>query len=162
MSEVTGRFEGAPSRRFRHYPEYRESGVEWLGEIPAAWDVQPLKNLASFSTGWTPPTGREDLYGGEHLWANISDLGPRVIETTEKTISDAAIREVRLRVADAGSLLFSFKLSIGTVSIAGVNMYTNEAIAAFAPSPLIDTGYFFSLLSHSGHVKTGLEHPVLV
>ena len=143
MSEVTGRFEGAPSRRFRPYPEYKESGVEWLGEIPAAWNVQPLKNLANFSTGWTPPTGREDLYGGEHLWANISDLGPRVLETTEKTISDAAIREARLRVAEGGSLLFSFKLSIGIVSIAGVDMYTNEAIATFAPSPLIDTGYLF-------------------
>ncbi len=66
-----------------------------------------------------------------------------MLQTTEKTISDAAIREARLRVAEAGSLLFSFKLSIGTVSIAGVDMYTNEAIATFAPSTSIDTGYLF-------------------
>ena len=143
MTAVTERIDEAPSRRFRPYPEYMDSGVDWLGEIPASWEVQPLKYLATFSTGWTPPTGREDLYGGEHLWANISDLGPRVLDKTEKTISDAAIREVRLRIVDAGSLLFSFKLSVGRVSIAGVNMYTNEAIAAFSPSSLIDTGYLF-------------------
>ena len=140
---VTERIDEAPPRRFRPYPEYMDSGVDWLGKIPASWEVQPLKHLATFSTGWTPPTGREDLYGGEHLWANISDLGPMVLYKTEKTISDAAIREVRLRIVDAGSLLFSFKLSVGRVSIAGVNMYTNEAIAAFSPSSLIDTGYLF-------------------
>ena len=30
-------------QRFGHYPEYRESGVEWLGEIPAHWEVSRLK-----------------------------------------------------------------------------------------------------------------------
>ena len=143
MTEVTDRIGKTRPRRFRPYPEYRDSGVEWLGEIPAHWKVQPLKHLVTFSTGWTPPTGREDLYGGKHLWANISDLGPKVLDTTENTISDMAIREARLRIVEAGSLLFSFKLSVGTVSIAGVNMYTNEAIAAFNPSSLIDTRYLF-------------------
>lgn len=127
--------------RFKPYPKYKESVVEWLGEIPAGWEVKPLKHLTTFATGWTPPTGREDLYGGEHLWANISDLGPKVLYTTEKTISDAAIREARMRIAASGSLLFSFKLSVGTVSLAGVDMCTNKAIAAFARSERIDTAY---------------------
>ena len=143
VAEGANRIAAAPPWRSRPYPDYRDSGVPWLGEIPAGWSVQPLKHLASFSTGWTPPTGREDLYGGQHLWANISDLGPKILAATEKTISDAAIREARLRIVEAGSLLFSFKLSIGTVSIAGVDMYTNEAIAAFSPSSLIDTNYLF-------------------
>ena len=34
-------------RRFRPYPEYRDSGIEWLGEIPAHWDVKRLKTMAS-------------------------------------------------------------------------------------------------------------------
>jgi type I restriction enzyme S subunit len=107
------------------------------------WEVKPLKHLTAFATGWTPPTGREDLYDGDHLWANIGDLGPKVLTATEKTISDAAVSESRMRIAKAGSLLFSFKLSVGTVSIAGSDMYTNEAIAAFPPSPFIDTQYLY-------------------
>ena len=130
-------------RRFKPYSGYKDSGVEWLGLIPSAWEVKPLKHLTTFATGWTPPTGRADLYGGEHLWANIGDLGPRLLTRTEKTITDAAIQEAGLRVVKAGSLLFSFKLSVGAVSIAGVDMYTNEAIAAFAPSKLIDTRYLY-------------------
>jgi type I restriction enzyme S subunit len=63
--------------------------------------------------------------------------------TTEKTISDKAIREARLQVVRTGSLLFSFKLSVGLVSIAGVDMYTNEAIATFVPSARVDTQYMY-------------------
>ena len=125
------------------YSSYKDSGVEWLGKIPAAWEVKPLKHLTAFSTGWTPPTGRENLYGGQHFWANIGDLGPRILCATQKTISDQAIREARLRIVAAGSLLFSFKLSVGMVSIVGADMYTNEAIAAFAPSERIDTLYLY-------------------
>ena len=47
MTEVTDRIEMAPERRFRPYPEYKDSGVEWLGEIPAHWDVKRLKTTAS-------------------------------------------------------------------------------------------------------------------
>ena len=42
MTEVTERTADAPSLRFRPYPEYRDSGVEWLGEIPAHWDIAPV------------------------------------------------------------------------------------------------------------------------
>jgi type I restriction enzyme S subunit len=34
-------------RRFRRYPAYKDSGVEWLGEIPAHWEVKRLKAVAS-------------------------------------------------------------------------------------------------------------------
>jgi type I restriction enzyme S subunit len=49
---------------------------------------------------------------------------------TKETITDLAIRECRCRPARAGSVLLSFKLSIGKVGIAQVPIYTNEAIAA--------------------------------
>ena len=42
MTEVTDRIDGARPRRFRPYPEYRDTGIEWLGEIPAHWEVRRL------------------------------------------------------------------------------------------------------------------------
>lgn len=32
---------------YQPYPEYRESGVEWLGEVPTGWEVKPLKFVTS-------------------------------------------------------------------------------------------------------------------
>lgn len=39
---------------FPRYPAYKDSGVEWLGEVPAHWDVRPLKHLVSLRSGGTP------------------------------------------------------------------------------------------------------------
>ncbi len=42
MTDATDRTADAPRRRFRAYREYKKSGVEWLGEIPAHWDIAPV------------------------------------------------------------------------------------------------------------------------
>ena len=47
MSEVAAQTEKARPRRFRPYPEYRDSGVEWLGEIPAHWEVNRLRTTVT-------------------------------------------------------------------------------------------------------------------
>ena len=51
MPEVTDRIDKAPPRRFRRYPEYRDSGVGWLGEIPAHWSALPIKRVCRFCYG---------------------------------------------------------------------------------------------------------------
>lgn len=38
--------------RFRSYPAYKDSGVEWLGDIPAHWEAKPLKHVAELVNGF--------------------------------------------------------------------------------------------------------------
>jgi len=47
MSDSQTARQGAGLRRYNAYPTYKDSGVEWLGEIPAHWDVRRLKTIAS-------------------------------------------------------------------------------------------------------------------
>ena len=49
MTEVTDRTGEARTRRFRPYPEYRDAGVEWLGEIPVHWDARRLRFVVETS-----------------------------------------------------------------------------------------------------------------
>jgi restriction endonuclease S subunit len=130
--------------RLAPYPEYRVWGDSWLPVVPSHWRTANLRHFAGFSTGWTPPTDDDAGYEGDHLWANISDLGDRWVDTTRKTISDDAV-EGR-RPAEPGDLLFSFKLSVGDVSRVREPMFTNEAIATFPPSDSLDLGYAFYAL----------------
>ena len=128
------------------YPEYKASGIDWLEEVPVHWQSCKLKHLCSFTTGWTPPTGDSSAYEGSNLWANISDLGERIVSNTKKRISDEAVAKANICISPKGSLLFSFKLSVGQVSITGCDMYTNEAIATFKESDLLLTGYAYYAL----------------
>ena len=116
------------------HKSYKESGIDWCPRIPEHWESTKTKYVTGFTTGWTPPTGDDEAYNGTNCWANISDLGPKVLENTAKTISDSAAAASRIKPSPQGSLMFSFKLSIGQVSLAGREMYTNEAIATFPGS----------------------------
>jgi type I restriction enzyme, S subunit len=60
-------------RRFKPYPAYKDSGVEWLGEIPAHWEVKALKRLASLRAGAAitaetiEETGEFPVFGGNGI-----------------------------------------------------------------------------------------------
>jgi type I restriction enzyme S subunit len=110
---------------------------------PTGWTWSKVKHTANFFTGWTPPTGTAEFFEGENLWANISDLGPKVLLDTSKRISDEAVRLSSITKSPEGSVLFSFKLSIGQVSFAGTDLYTNEAIATFPPQDGLNTRWAY-------------------
>ena len=113
--------------------EMKDSGIEWIGEIPADWEVSTIKREYVFQTGWTPDTTHEEYFVGENIWINISDMKSKVLYDSEKHISDEAVRLASMNISPKGSLLYAFKLSVGAVSFCGIDMYTNEAIATFLP-----------------------------
>jgi type I restriction enzyme, S subunit len=39
---------------FPRYERYKDSGVEWLGEVPEGWDVVRVKNIALINMGQSP------------------------------------------------------------------------------------------------------------
>lgn len=132
--------------KYRVYPEYKDSGVEWLGVIPMHWIVSKIKFIAPYQVGWTPPTKNDANFEGENLWANISDLRGKVVFDTAKKISDGAAKVASMDITPKGSLLYSFKLSVGAVSFAGKDMYTNEAIASFVEGAKLPLSYLYYVL----------------
>lgn len=128
---------------FPQYLNYKPSPIECAPSVPAHWAISKLKRVMEFRTGWTPPTGRDDYYRGPNPWVTIGDMRSKYLEVTEKQISDEAARVARMSPVPKGSLLFSFKLSIGQVSFAGCELYTNEAIASFSPDGSLNLGYCY-------------------
>lgn len=117
------------------------------GELPTGWTYRPISTITEFSTGFTPPTSNDSYYGDDFLWANISDLGKqKYLSTTAKGISNQGKLFADGAPLPVGTLLFSFKLSVGLTAITSAPMYTNEAIAAFPPSSLLDTNYGYYAL----------------
>lgn len=86
--------------------------------------------------GGTPSTKVRRYYGSPHAWVKISDLTNSrgmCITETETMITDAGVENSNVKLIKKGTILLSFKLSIGKVAIAGRDLYTNEAIAALIP-----------------------------
>ncbi|KXS37730.1 MAG: Type I restriction-modification system, specificity subunit S [Halomonadaceae bacterium T82-2] len=127
---------------FPQYPEYKDSGVEWLGEVPAHWQVQKIAWHVPFSVGWTPSSGKDEYYDGDNLWVTIADLNVSNVNDTKSKISNLAVKDRGGKLVPAGSMLFSFKLTVGSVAFLEKPAYTNEAIAAFEPNSNLDLRYW--------------------
>lgn len=119
--------------KYKPYPAYKKSDVEWIDMVPEHWSHRKVAWDLQMTIGWTPPTGNRSYYGGPHNWVSIADLSAGKVANTKQTITDAALDLMRGTQAPAGSLLFSYKLSIGEVALLDQPAYTNEAIAAFHP-----------------------------
>lgn len=132
--------------RYKSYPAYKDSGCFWLDKIPCNWTINTVKRLTKFQVGWTPSTGNDENFIGDNLWANISDLKSKYLYDTSKRISDDAANASSMDVTPKGSLLYSFKLSVGSVSFAMRDMYTNEAIASFLSSSKLPLTYLYYAL----------------
>ncbi len=81
-------------------------------------------------------------------WAAIRDLVGRVLATTAERITPLAVERTGMRPVPAGTLLMSFKLTIGRLAIAGCDLYTNEAIVAIVPADGVSSGYLRHFLAH--------------
>lgn len=115
------------------------------GLLPNGWEVRPFSEVCSYRIGRTPPRAvpRYWAEGRGFPWVSIADMVPfGEIGETAEAVSVAASEEVfRGRRARAGTLLMSFKLSIGRTSVLGIDAYHNEAIISIEPSEVVDRDF---------------------
>jgi len=94
------------------------------------WPMYPLGQLCDVIIGATPARKEPAYWGGDNVWVTVSELNDNTICDSKEHITDLGIQNSASKLIPKGTLLFSFKLSIGKMAFAGVDLYTNEAIAA--------------------------------
>jgi type I restriction enzyme, S subunit len=106
------------------------------------WGIGKLGEICSISIGGTPSRANPVYWdvdkSTDNLWVSIRDLNQRVITDTAEYLTDQGLKHSNVKELQSGTVLLSFKLTIGRVAIAGKRLYTNEAIAGlvspgFAP-----------------------------
>ena len=83
----------------------RDSGVPWLGEIPAHWEAVALRFLVDLTSGGTPDTGNPEYWDGEIPWVSPKDMKQEEITDTKDHVSEMALSESTLRLIEPGAVL---------------------------------------------------------
>ena len=133
-------------RRFKPYPKYKDSGVEWLGEIPPHWEVKRLKYLFLVVNGSTPKSEEPNYWDGDIPWVTPDDLGElasRELANPRRYISEAGYRSCGTTMVPVGSLVLSTRAPIGHLAIAGVNLCTNQGCRSLVFRNRSDQHYFY-------------------
>ncbi len=94
------------------------------------WSYKPLSALCGINLGSTPSRSNSEYWGKGYPWVSISDLKGKYISKTKEEITDIALAETNCKIVKKGTLLMSFKLSIGKLAFAEKDLFTNEAIVA--------------------------------
>jgi type I restriction enzyme S subunit len=129
----------------KKYDSYKDSGIEWIGEIPSHWEVNKLFRLFKINTGFTPSTSNSEFYeNGTNDWINISDLESKFVSSSKTKLTDKAVEGKE--IVPKGSLFYSFKLSVGKMAFADKDLFTNEAIFSIYPDNNINLNYYYYLL----------------
>ncbi|AJP70755.1 restriction endonuclease subunit S [Sphingomonas hengshuiensis] len=133
---------------FPTYPNYRESGVEWLGRVPSNWTTAKLKRIASFSGGGTPSRDQASFWNGAIPWVSPKDMKSEVITTSEEMITDEALAASATSLVPPGAVLLVVRSGIlrhtVPVAINEVEVSLNQDMKALRfNSSYCDPRFFF-------------------
>jgi type I restriction enzyme S subunit len=137
---------GKSLSRFKPYPAYKDSGVEWLGEIPRHWDVRRLKRLFRVVNGSTPKSDEPAYWDGEIPWATPDDLGKlaaRELRSTGRYITREGYESCGTSMVPQGSLVLSTRAPIGHLAIAAVDLCTNQGCRSLTFRKRSDREFFY-------------------
>ena len=165
---------GLPSavRAWQRYPAYKDSGIPWLGEVPAHWDVRRLKHLARLESGHTPSRAIPEYWENCTIpWVSLSDVGKLrdgtvdVIRDTAEKISELGLANSSARLLPAGTVILSRTASVGYSAILGQPMATTQDFAdwicgaSLRPRYLLHT--FRAMTSEFRRLTMGSTHQTI-
>jgi len=112
------------------YEVYKESGVEWLGDIPSHWKVCPLRYIAKVQTGNTPSKNIDSYYStnAEGLpWIKPDELNEfQKLFSSKEKLTEKGVKEARVIPKD--SVLVCCIGTIGKIGVSGCSLSTNQQI----------------------------------
>ena len=130
------------------YPKYKDSGVEWIGEVPEGWGVQRLKRIAKIVNGSTPKSSIAEYWDGDIVWvtpADIGKVGSLKISESEKKITHEGLNNCGASIVPQGSIILTTRAPIGNLAIANTSLCTNQGCKSLIPTNVYSPYLFYSL-----------------
>lgn len=122
---------------FLNFNSYDESEMNYseFGYIPKNWSYKTLDEISEVTIGKTPPRKEQEWFSETEgiKWVSIKDLGNSgtyIFETSEY-LTEEAVERFNVNLVPKDTVILSFKLTVGRISITTEDMVTNEAIAHF-------------------------------
>lgn len=136
----------------------KDSGIEWIGEIPEGWEVAPLKRFASIQTGNTPSkTSDANYYAANGIpWIKPDNLGYShpILTTSEYLTSEGALCA---RIMPPNTVYVCCIGSLGKVGYSSISCACNQQINALIFNDLMfwRYGYYLTIAQESQYLLFG-------
>lgn len=124
----------------------KDSGVEWLGQVPEHWGITKLKWKAITTSGSTPTTSKYELYyeNGNIPWIRTTDLNNSDLYETPISITSKGVYDTACSILPINSILIAMyggAGSIGKHALLKFESTINQAVCGVLPSKYFNSDY---------------------
>ncbi len=162
------------SGHWKAYPEYKDSGVEWLGEIPVHWESVLLRWISQRYSGGTPDKRKLEYWDdGTIPWINSGAVNQGLIVKPSTYITEEAFKSSSAKWIPKGALVMALAgqgKTKGMVAQLGIETTCNQSMAAIVPDERTNSRFIFWWLSSNydkirnlagGEIRDGLNLEML-
>lgn len=127
----------------------KDSGVEWIGEIPESWSVLATKRLFLVVSGATPQSDKSEFWDGDIKWITPADYKTEdiYINGGKRSITKAGLNSCNTTMIPPNNIIFSKRAPIGAVAINNGELCTNQGCLACIAKVDLALKYFYYLMS---------------
>ena len=139
----------AVTKGVRGEREMKDSGVEWIGEIPKEWICEKIKYATSISRGLFNhrPRNDERYYNGKYPFIQTGDVAnaTKYIVSYSQTLNE--LGKAVSKEFPKGTLTMTIAANVGDVAILNFDAYFPDSVVGFIPNKNIRTLYLFYVFS---------------
>ena len=124
--------------------EMKDSGVEWIGEIPVEWKCSKIKHHFKIGSGTTPKSDIPSYWDGDIVWITPADFKTDDVYVSEghRNLTQEGFESSTLEIIPAGNIIFSKRAPIGQVVINSVDLCTNQGCLTAVPLDKSNVKYY--------------------
>ena len=130
--------------------EMKDSGVDWIGDIPAHWQVKKLKYIANTNSGSTPRNiSGKGSPSSNIKWVRTTDLNNDIVTDTSEYLSKQEMASASCPLLEPNTVLISMyggSGSFGKIGILGIEATINQALCSISANDDIQPKYLFYYL----------------
>ncbi|MBB6698474.1 restriction endonuclease subunit S [Clostridium algidicarnis] len=130
--------------------EYKDSGIDWIGEIPAHWEVTRVKYISKILNGGTPNSSISEFWNGDIFWVTPKDLSKvsKYIYSSDRKITKEGYKNCSTSLIPKNNIIMATRAPIGNIKINKIETTINQGCKAIlVDKNLIDLNYLYFLLN---------------
>lgn len=139
----------AVTKGVRGKREMKDSGVEWIGEIPKEWDIL---NLVAHTSMLTPMRDRPENLDGPIPWIRIEDFDGKYISSSKASlgVSKETVQSMNLKIYPVGTILCTSSCIMGKCAIVSRELVSNQRFIGIIPDQnTCENFLYYLMLSNS-------------
>ena len=127
----------------------KDSGIEWINQIPENWNVIATKHLFSIFSGATPKSENSLYFDGDITWITPADYKTEDVFVSKgrRNITREGLNSCNTSIIPVGSIIFSKRAPIGSVAINSVELCTNQGCLSCVPKTNADAKFYYYSMS---------------